>query len=63
MCSNVYDDVTDCKDFGFIENTKAKYPEKETLFSVQISKFIPRTFKAVLFMWFHSKYCLPYFEN
>ena len=31
-----------------LKTQKAKYIEKETLFSVQISKFIHQTFKAVL---------------
>ena len=48
MRINVYDDVTDFEVCGFTKNTKDKYLEKETLFSVQISKFIYRTFMAAL---------------
>ena len=49
MRSNVYDDVTDFQVCGFTKKTKGKYLEKETLLSVQISKFIHRIFTTALY--------------
>ena len=48
LCSNAYDDITDCEICGFHKNTKIQTSQERNTFFLQIKKFINYTSRATL---------------
>ena len=63
MCSNIYDELQILKLVDLSETEKYNYLEKETLFFLQIKRFIHHTMQYQKLKWYARDNTKHYFKN